>query len=127
MREAPQDAFGVLLRRYREAAGLTQEQLAERAGLTVNGVSQLERGERRRPYLHTVQALAAALGLPEAQRAAFLTAARADSRAEPQVGTTPAPLPSGTVTFLFTDIVNSTRLWEQHPDQMRGRGRVTTR
>ena len=28
-------------------------------------------------------------------------------------------LPSGTVTFLFTDIEGSTRLWEQHPDAMR--------
>jgi predicted ATPase/class 3 adenylate cyclase len=29
-------------------------------------------------------------------------------------------LPSGTVTFLFTDIEGSTRLWEQHPAEMRG-------
>src|SRR2546423_1218752 len=29
-------------------------------------------------------------------------------------------LPSGTVTFLFTDIEGSTRLWEQHPDAMPG-------
>src|SRR5437899_5347788 len=28
-------------------------------------------------------------------------------------------LPSGTVTFLFTDLEGSTRLWEQHPDAMR--------
>lgn len=28
-------------------------------------------------------------------------------------------LPSGTITFLFTDIEGSTRLWEQHPDEMR--------
>ncbi len=28
-------------------------------------------------------------------------------------------LPSGTVTFLFTDIEGSTRLWQQHPDAMR--------
>jgi class 3 adenylate cyclase len=30
-----------------------------------------------------------------------------------------AELPSGTVTFLFTDLVASTRLWEEHPDAMK--------
>src|ERR1700674_194749 len=30
-----------------------------------------------------------------------------------------AELPSGTVTFLFTDLESSTRLWEQHPEAMR--------
>ena len=29
------------------------------------------------------------------------------------------PLPAGTITFLFTDIEGSTRLWEQHPEAMR--------
>ena len=28
-------------------------------------------------------------------------------------------IPSGTVTFLFTDIEGSTRLWEHHPEQMK--------
>jgi class 3 adenylate cyclase len=28
-------------------------------------------------------------------------------------------LPSGTVTFLFTDLEGSTRLWQEHPDAMR--------
>ena len=74
-REQPGAAtLGLLLRRHRERRGLTQEQLAERAGLTVNGISQLERGERRRPYPHTVRALAAALGLSDAERAALIAA-----------------------------------------------------
>jgi class 3 adenylate cyclase len=30
-----------------------------------------------------------------------------------------AELPTGTVTFLFTGLEGSTRLWEQHPDAMR--------
>ena len=42
--------FGERLRRYREGATLTQEELAERAGLTAMAISALERGERRRPY-----------------------------------------------------------------------------
>jgi class 3 adenylate cyclase len=36
---------------------------------------------------------------------------------EPMDATT--PLPTGTVTFLFTDIEGSTRLWEQHPEAIR--------
>jgi class 3 adenylate cyclase len=31
-----------------------------------------------------------------------------------------SPLPTGTVTFLFTDIVGSTQLWEQHPQEVPG-------
>ena len=54
-------AFGERLRRLREAAGLTQEELASRAGLTAKAISALERGERKRPYPHTVRSLADAL------------------------------------------------------------------
>ena len=42
--------FGQLLKRYRTAAGLTQEALAERAGLSARGISDMERGLRRAPY-----------------------------------------------------------------------------
>ena len=60
--------FGVRLRRFREEAGLTQEELASRAGLTPNAIGALERGERRRPYPHTLRSLADALQLSEDQR-----------------------------------------------------------
>src|SRR5690348_11992302 len=68
--------FADLLKRHRVAAGLTQEQLAERAGLSVRGLSNLERGERRLPQHATVRLLADALRLDEATRAAFVATAR---------------------------------------------------
>jgi transcriptional regulator with XRE-family HTH domain len=64
-------SFGDLLRELRTAAGLTQEGLAERARLSPNAVGALERGQRRRPYPHTVRSLADALGLGEEDRAAL--------------------------------------------------------
>jgi predicted ATPase/DNA-binding XRE family transcriptional regulator len=69
-------SFGALLRRYREAAGLTQEELAQRAGLSVRGISDLERGLRQAPRRDTVEMLADALSLPPHQRALFAAAAR---------------------------------------------------
>ena len=57
------------VRARRLNAGLTQEALAERAGLTVDTIGALERGLRRRLYPHTAAAIAAALGLGEAERA----------------------------------------------------------
>ena len=75
--------FGDLLRRYRTAAGLTQEALAERASLSTRGISDLERGVRRLPRLDTIQLLAEALGLDAAERAAFAAAARRLSEAPP--------------------------------------------
>ena len=47
-------AFGSLLRRYREAASLTQEALAERARLSARAISDLERGVKHTPRHDTV-------------------------------------------------------------------------
>jgi predicted ATPase/DNA-binding XRE family transcriptional regulator len=69
-------SFGALLRRYRESAGLTQEALAQRAGLSVRGISDLERGLRQAPRRDTVNLLAEALDLPMRQRALLSAAAR---------------------------------------------------
>ena len=67
--------FADLLRHHRAAAGLTQEELAARAGLSVDAISTLERGARRRPRKETVALLAEALALPAEGRAAFAAAA----------------------------------------------------
>jgi transcriptional regulator with XRE-family HTH domain len=73
----PRATFAHLLLRYRRSAGLTQEQLAELAHLSVRGISNLERGVRRLPQRSTVILLADALGLSATERAAFEAAARA--------------------------------------------------
>jgi DNA-binding XRE family transcriptional regulator len=54
--------FGRCLRALREEAGLTQKELAKRAGLHPQGIVKLERGERE-PAWATVLALAEALGV----------------------------------------------------------------
>src|SRR5678815_2072359 len=69
--------FGAQLKKLREAAGFTQEELATIAGLSVHAVSALERGERRRPHVETVRALSAALDLTGGTRDALFGSARA--------------------------------------------------
>jgi transcriptional regulator with XRE-family HTH domain len=58
-------SFGELLHRLRSAAALSQEELAERAGLSRNSISNLERGWHPTPRLETVRHLAGALHLTE--------------------------------------------------------------
>jgi predicted ATPase/DNA-binding XRE family transcriptional regulator len=77
MKPGPPGSFGAQLKALREAAGYTQEELATIAGLSVHGISALERGERRRPHLDTVRALCAALDLSGPTRDALLASARA--------------------------------------------------
>ena len=81
MRPGPPGSFGAQLKALREAAGYTQEELATIAGLSVHGVSALERGERRRPHVETVRALSAALDLSGPTRDALLASARAPAQA----------------------------------------------
>ena len=68
--------FGEQLRRRRAAAGLTQEQLAARSGLSVRAISDLERGRTGRARRSTQQQIAAALGQPVADRDAGASGAR---------------------------------------------------
>jgi transcriptional regulator with XRE-family HTH domain len=68
--------FGDLLRRHRLAAGLTQEELAEHAGLSVRAVIDLERSARRFPYPNTIARLSDALQLGAEEREQLRAAGR---------------------------------------------------
>jgi transcriptional regulator with XRE-family HTH domain len=60
--------FGEMLRRRRVAAGLTQEALAEKSGLSYRTISDLERGVNQAPRRENLRALVEALGLSSAER-----------------------------------------------------------
>src|SRR3984957_7540934 len=89
MEAAARPHFGALLRRYRLDVGMTQQDLAERANLSVEAIGTLERGARTRPHRDTVALIARALALSP-ERAAQLESAvgvahpaRPRERAEP--------------------------------------------
>jgi len=82
--------FAEALKRYRRASRLTQEALAERAGLSVDTIAALERGRRQTPHRDTVGLLADALGLAAAERATLIAAAR---RPAPPYATRSLPAP----------------------------------
>jgi class 3 adenylate cyclase/DNA-binding XRE family transcriptional regulator len=141
MREVP--SFGAWLKRRRKALDLTQAALAQLVGCSVVSIRKIEADEQR-PSRQTAERLAhhlqlapheqatfvqfARLGLDEAPPALPIPAAaqlpsrpsadQIDFVVAPPASDPYAVRPSGTVTFLFTDIEGSTRLWEQHPDLM---------
>jgi transcriptional regulator with XRE-family HTH domain len=59
--------FGEFLRSERRARGISQETLADRAGMHRTSVSLIERDGRRDPRLDTLVSLARALGIPPAE------------------------------------------------------------
>lgn len=66
-------ALGARLKALREAAGLSQQEVAIRAGVSLSVVFQLEQGKRKDPKLSTLLALAQALGTDVGQLALELT------------------------------------------------------
>jgi transcriptional regulator with XRE-family HTH domain len=97
-------AFGPLLRQHRVAAGLTQEALAERAGLSVYGIQKLEAGTTH-PYRDTAQRLALALGLTSDTAEQFQAAVapvrrRGSARRDPTSGESHHNLPTVVTSFV---------------------------
>ncbi|MGH2504722.1 MAG: ATP-binding protein [Ktedonobacterales bacterium] len=68
--------LSAVLKRYRAAAGLTQQTLADRAGLSVRAISDLERGLHRAARASTIDLFTSALALSPEQRAVVLAAAQ---------------------------------------------------
>lgn len=71
-------AAGAWVKDQRLAAGMTQEELASKSGLSVRAISNLERGRTARPHPRSLEVLATALGLPEAAGTAWAGRLRAD-------------------------------------------------
>jgi len=112
MAPGPSGSFGAQLKALRQAAGYTQEELATIAGLSVHGISALERGERRRPQVETVRALSAALDLTGTTRDALLRSARApaDLPVVDQLSGVSLPLPPTALLGREAD-VQTLRQW----------------
>lgn len=115
-------SFGYWIRRQRKALDLTQQTLADRVGCSLAAIKKIERDERR-PSRQIAERLAEVLGVPASEREIFLEAARG-IRPVDQLLLSHKPeespsLPTGTVTFLYTDIEGSTLLSQVHPDEMK--------
>src|SRR5680860_324516 len=84
MQELETVKFADVLRRRRLAAGFSQEDLAERAGLSPRSISDLERGQRLAPRLETVRLLSEALELTPTQRTQLIAASRPELALHPE-------------------------------------------
>lgn len=87
------------MRALRERALLSQEELAERSGLSIGAVRSLETGRTSRPRMSSVRQLANALELSGADRTMLVAAARtgrvdAGAGRRPYIPVTPAQLPT---------------------------------
>lgn len=80
--------LGAALKGLRTTAGLTQEGLAERAGISARTVSDLERGLRTMVHYDTAKRIASALGLDDERRRQFEALARGR-------GLNPSAVPGG--------------------------------
>jgi tetratricopeptide (TPR) repeat protein/transcriptional regulator with XRE-family HTH domain len=95
--------FGARLRACREAAGLSQQELAGRSGLSIRAVRNMERGRTLWPYRDSLVRLADGLALREAARAEFLDAVPRRQLARPLAaggaGGVPRQLPASARHF----------------------------
>jgi tetratricopeptide (TPR) repeat protein/transcriptional regulator with XRE-family HTH domain len=90
------DRFAVMVRQFRRRAGLTQEALAERSGVSVSTIRGVETGKRANPQLASVRSLAQALGLQPHEQDELLAAVSSTSTPDRPV---PRQLPAAPTGF----------------------------
>ena len=90
---AHREAAADLLKRLRASAGLTQEELAERSGVSVRAISDIERGLRKSVYTDTARRLAGALAATPAERTSVEDALRGRAGGEARRQHAPLPRP----------------------------------
>jgi tetratricopeptide (TPR) repeat protein/transcriptional regulator with XRE-family HTH domain len=94
--------FGEQVRRHRVAAHLTQEELAERTGLSVRAISDIERGRTVRPHDSSVSVLASTLGLEPPDELATPAGPEEGQRSVPRQLPTSLPFFAGRAAELET-------------------------
>ena len=104
--------FGALLRQLRNAAGLTQDELAEAAAVSQRAISDLERGVNATARKDTAVLLAGALGLDGPARERFVAAARGKAPAAEVLavgrGVAPGPFAALATRALPRDVATFT-------------------
>lgn len=93
--------FGDIVRGHRRRLGLSQDELADRSGVSVRGIRKVESGEITAPRPITVRLLADAFGLTSADRDRFCAAAHSQQADPPRhAWTPPAQLPADVTGFV---------------------------
>jgi len=122
-------AFGAMLRRFRLEANLSQELLAERARMSIDAISALERGTRRSPQRQTLALLIEALQIDGTARRDFEAAAARPVVPRQRAGDTPPAPPAvkrnHNLPFALTSFIGRTNDCAALADRLR-RDRLLT-
>ncbi|HEY7340428.1 MAG TPA: tetratricopeptide repeat protein [Ktedonobacterales bacterium] len=102
---SPERPFGDVLRAYRVRAGLTQEELADLAHMSVHSISNYERGAPHLPRISAARLLADALNLTPDEQAAFLVATRRQAQRFPTVTALSADAPPYAIPLPLTPLI----------------------
>ena len=92
--------FGEIVRGHRRRLGLSQQDVADKSGVTVRGLRKIESGRIATPRPATVRLLADAFGLIGAERDGFCTAAHRQVAVPPRGAAAPAQLPADVAGFV---------------------------